>query len=185
MNRAVTGILILLLTTSLVPPISTANEPPLADAGLDQNVERGATVLLNGDGAYDPDGQIKRYEWSITTPDGRTITPGCTTCSRTQFRPTSVGTYTVSLTVIDDSGASRHDSLYVTVSPGAKPAVSVSGPKQPRVGQEGVYSAAIDAGAASLGRIVWSLDGKTIATHSVSGAHSSASFVRMISRMLM
>ncbi|WP_049970957.1 PKD domain-containing protein [Haladaptatus cibarius] len=173
MNRAVSGVLILLLTTSLVPPTTTANESPLADAGLDQSVTRGATVLLNAQGSYDPDGEIERYEWSITMPDGTTRTPDCETCPRTRFRPNSVGTYTVSLTATDEDGASSRDTLYVSVSPGEKPEVSVSGPQQPRVGEQSVYSADIQTGAAPLHRIVWSVDGETVETQSLSNIDSS------------
>jgi hypothetical protein len=42
-----------------------ANEPPLADAGLDQTVDRGATVLLDGTGSRDPDGEIVSYQWTV------------------------------------------------------------------------------------------------------------------------
>ncbi|WP_227355008.1 PKD domain-containing protein [Haladaptatus salinisoli] len=172
------ALVLLLLTTSLIPAITAANEPPLADAGLDQNVTRGATVLLDATGSHDPDGNVDRYEWSITGPDGRPLTPDCTTCPRTQFRPPTVGTYTVSLTVTDEFGATARDTLYVTVTPGEKPTVSVSGPRRPRVGEQVIYSATIDAGAASLDRVVWSLDGKKVATRSISGADSVDTFER-------
>ncbi|WP_266076814.1 PKD domain-containing protein [Haladaptatus caseinilyticus] len=179
MTRAATGILILLLLTpSFVPSLTAANEPPLVDAGLDQEVARGATVLLNANESYDPNGEIEHFEWSITTPDGQTIAPDCPTCPRTQFRPTSVGTYTVSVTVTDEDGASSHDSLFVSVSPGVEPSVSVSGSKQPRVSEQRVYSATIEAGAAPLDRIVWNIDGSRIATHPVSGGHASDTITR-------
>src|SRR6056297_159200 len=96
-----------------------SNEAPLADAGLDQDVRRGATVLLDATGSRDPDGRIERYEWSIQTPSGDAITPDCDDCARTRFTPTETGRYRVTITVTDDDGATRSDTLYVDVSPGA------------------------------------------------------------------
>ncbi|MGA9403367.1 PKD domain-containing protein, partial [Haladaptatus sp.] len=105
MYRVVSSIsVLLLLTTVFFPTIAAANEPPLADAGLDQHVARGSTVLLDASGSHDPDGRIERYEWSIRTPDGRTITPNCRTCPQTRFHPNEVGRYAVSLTVTDEDG---------------------------------------------------------------------------------
>jgi parallel beta-helix repeat protein len=42
----------------------TDNQPPVADAGPDQNVTYGDLVILDGSGSYDPDGKIKLYQWS-------------------------------------------------------------------------------------------------------------------------
>ncbi|MFH5798522.1 PKD domain-containing protein [Haladaptatus sp. CMAA 1911] len=179
MNRVVSSTLVLLLlATSVLPPVTTANEPPLADAGLDQHVSRGSTVLLDATGSHDPDGTIERYDWSIETRGGRTITPNCPNCSRTRFRPNAVGTYIVSVTVTDEDGAKSQDTLYVTVSPGANPEVDVSGPETPRVGEQAVYSATVDAGSAPLDHIVWSLDGTTIATDSLSEANDVDTITR-------
>ncbi|EFW92925.1 hypothetical protein ZOD2009_08644 [Haladaptatus paucihalophilus DX253] len=171
MNRVVSStIVLLLLTTTFLPSVTTANEPPLADAGLDQHVARGSTVLLDATGSHDPDGYVEGYEWTIETPGNRTIEPNCPSCPQTRFRPNTVGTYTVSVTVTDEDGTKSRDSLYITVSPGESPTVDVSGSRTPFVGQQTVYSATIDAGSASLDHIVWSLDGTAIATDSLSGA---------------
>jgi hypothetical protein len=179
MNRVVSSTLVLLLlTTTVLPSVTTANEPPLADAGLDQHVARGSTVLLDATGSHDPDGNIERYDWSIETPDGRTISPNCPRCPQTRFRPNAIGTYTVSVTVTDEDGAKSRDVLYITVSPGADPNVDVSGPGTPRVGEQAIYSATVDAGSAPLDHIVWSLDGTTIATDSLSGANDVDTITR-------
>jgi predicted secreted Zn-dependent protease len=44
----------------------TANQKPIADAGPDQVVMTGNTVILNADGSYDPDGDSITYSWSQT-----------------------------------------------------------------------------------------------------------------------
>ena len=182
MHRVVSSIsVLLLLTTVFFPTIAAANEPPLADAGLDQHVARGSTALLDASGSHDPDGRIERYEWSIRTPDGRTITPNCRTCPQTRFHPNEVGQYAVSLSVTDEDGTSSHDTLYVTVSPGDGPSVDVSGPQNPHVGEQSVYSVTVDAGAAPLDHVVWSLDGRTVATDSLSGGNDAETLTRTFS----
>ena len=146
----------------------SGNEPPLADAGLDQEVTKGATVLLDGTGSRDPDGQLDQYRWMIRTPGNATITPACVDCPRTEFTPTEIGRYAVTLTVTDDEGATSSDTLYVDVSPGSSPKVSVSGPQQPREGDTGTYTATFESGAAELSHVVWSVDGTEFANHSLS-----------------
>ena len=159
-------------------PLATAdsgadNEPPLADAGLDQEVTKGATVLLDATGSRDPDGHIRRYQWSIRTPSNATTTPDCRDCNRTSFEPSEVGEYRVTLTVTDDDGAARSDTLYVEVSPGREPAVSLSGPERPTVGATATYTAALDAGTAALDYAVWTVDGAEIANQSLSADQRS------------
>lgn len=47
------------------------NQPPVADAGPDYEVNEGDVVELNGTGSYDPDGAIVSYEWDFG--DGTSI----------------------------------------------------------------------------------------------------------------
>ena len=42
------------------------NRAPVADAGLDQNVDVGATVALNGGGSSDADNDILSFGWTLT-----------------------------------------------------------------------------------------------------------------------
>lgn len=102
-------------------------QPPLADAGLDQRVDQGDLVIVDGMGSSDPDGSIDAYEWRIETPAGGQISPACPNCAWTRFRATHVGTYTVTLTVTDDDGLRRSDRLYVTVRPVAGVPAGTSG----------------------------------------------------------
>ncbi|UPV73487.1 PKD domain-containing protein [Halorussus limi] len=152
---------------------ATPNEAPLADAGLDQDVTRGATVLLDATGSRDSDGRIERYEWSIRTPNGDTVAPDCADCARTRFTPTETGRYQVTITVTDDDGATRSDTLYVDVSPGSGPGVSVSGPTRPTEGSTATYTANLTVGAAALDYVVWKVDGTRIANHSLSAEQTT------------
>ncbi|WP_348609507.1 PKD domain-containing protein [Halobaculum rarum] len=109
-----------LLVVAAVPASVAAhevaeNDPPLADAGLDQHVERGTVVWLDGGGSLDPDGELVAHEWSIRTPDGREIEPNDPTAVSTTFTASTVGRYEVTLTVTDDHGVHRSDTLYVDV----------------------------------------------------------------------
>ena len=47
--------------------VSTANEPPVADAGPDQVVSAGATVQLDGSASVDPEGVPLQFSWSLTS----------------------------------------------------------------------------------------------------------------------
>lgn len=92
------------------------NDPPLVDAGLDQAVDQGTVVWLDGGGSVDPDGELTDYEWSIRTPDGTTMIPADPDVKSTTFTASEVGRYVVTLVATDDHGATRSDSLYVDVS---------------------------------------------------------------------
>lgn len=119
--RALPLVFVLLLITASVPASTAAGadsadtEPPLAEAGLDQSVVPGTTVYLDGGGSLDPDGEIASYRWSIETPRGATNTPKEPNAAMTRFVPDQPGRYLVELTVTDDAGNSRSDTLYVDV----------------------------------------------------------------------
>ncbi|WP_128477876.1 PKD domain-containing protein [Halorussus pelagicus] len=154
--------------TLAVNDATSANEAPLADAGLDQDVRKSATVLLDATGSRDPDGRIERYDWSIRTPAGDTVAPDCADCARTRFSPTETGRYRVTITVTDDDGATSSDTLYADVSPGEGPAVSVTGATRPTEGSEATYTATLSKGTAVLDHIVWRVNGTRIANSSLS-----------------
>jgi hypothetical protein len=158
---------LVLLAAATTPGIATSNEPPLADAGLDQTTTRGSTVYLDGGGSRDPDGVVSSYEWTVTTPAGTATTLDCGNCERSQFQATSVGTYEVTLQVTDDDGATATDTLYVTVEPGAPPDASLAGPSRLTTGARGEFTADITAGAAPLERAIWYVDGEQRFTSSL------------------
>jgi hypothetical protein len=97
------------------------NQSPLADAGLDQSATVGSTVYLDGGGSLDPDGEIVAYRWEIERPDGSTTTPANASDPTTWFSPTVTGKYAITLSVTDDDGATRQDTVYVTVDPAPSP----------------------------------------------------------------
>lgn len=123
----------LFVLTAGIPSIGSAvdNEAPLADAGLDQSVSEGSIVYLDGGGALDPDGSIVEYSWSIQTPRGSSMEPTNPHAELTRFVANSAGRYSVTLTVTDDDGSTKSDTLYVDVTD-SSPVAPPSGPSSPQ-----------------------------------------------------
>src|SRR3954471_9411821 len=94
--------------------------PLRADAGVDQTVEQGAKVTLDGGGSA---GDIDSMSWSA--PAGVTLTGG-TTATPTFTAPTSAGKLTFTLTVTGN-GQTQTDSVDVTVK-ASNPTLAVIAP---------------------------------------------------------
>jgi parallel beta-helix repeat protein len=90
------------------------NQPPVADAGLDQTVFSGDSVQFDGSNSNDSDGTIVSYRWSFG--DGMTA-EGKTVSHRFRGAQNEPKTYTVTLTVEDNNGATATDTASVTVNP--------------------------------------------------------------------
>ena len=91
-----------------------ANQPPLADAGLDQSVSPGSLVVLHGERSSDPEGGPLRYRWQqaegapVSLTSGNTATPSFTAPS-----PVADEILGFTLTVTDDEGAVESDTVRV------------------------------------------------------------------------
>ena len=92
--------------------VNPVNEPPMADAGLDQFVVGGTEVTLNG---MDSEGAIASYAWSQVEGDGVTIT-NTDTAIATFTAPDVTDPLTFRLTVTDDEGATASDDVTVSVA---------------------------------------------------------------------
>tara|TARA_Y100001970_G_scaffold57982_1_gene73491 strand:+ start:177 stop:4259 length:4083 start_codon:yes stop_codon:yes gene_type:complete len=80
-----------------------AQNAPISDAGLDQIVQTGQEVTLDGSSSYDPDGGlISTYQWS--TSDANVTLNGEGTASPTFNAPNSLDTLTFNLSVTDSEG---------------------------------------------------------------------------------
>lgn len=89
--------------STLPNQLPTARIAPLTGASV------GQTVSFDGSASSDPDGQISSYSWSISG------VPGTLSGARPSFTFTAAGTYTVSLTVTDNSGGQNTSSISVVV----------------------------------------------------------------------
>ncbi|MGA1844431.1 MAG: PKD domain-containing protein [bacterium] len=100
-----------------VADITPVNEPPVANAGIDQRVCEKDTVTLDAGGSYDPDGDIVTYLWVQTggTPvlnfDGTTM--------QVTFTAPNCGPipeiFSFILTVTDDEGLQSSDACAIEV----------------------------------------------------------------------
>lgn len=84
------------------------NKPPAVDAGPDRTVIAGEEVTLDGSNSSDGDGTLVSHSWSLgdgTSATGKIV----------KHTYAAAGSYTVSLSVTDDDGASASDSAVITV----------------------------------------------------------------------
>jgi murein DD-endopeptidase MepM/ murein hydrolase activator NlpD len=85
------------------------NNPPIANAGIDQTVTQGTAVTLSASNSTDNDGTIMSYEWK----EGNTILGTNETLVKSDF---SVGTHTITLTIKDDDNVTASDIVIITVN---------------------------------------------------------------------
>jgi subtilisin len=146
-----------------------ANQAPVADAGDDQTVHDAGndgveSVTLDGSASTDADGTIVSYQW---TEDGSVIASGAT--------PTisvSTGVHTILLTVTDNDGATKSQTVVITVTSN-QPPVARAGSDQTAGDPDGngVATVSLDGSASSdddgsIVSYVWSENGTTLATGS-------------------
>ncbi|MCH7967527.1 MAG: hypothetical protein IIB02_08980, partial [Thaumarchaeota archaeon] len=96
-----------------VPSGGSGNNAPIANAGSDTPLTHPNTLLLDGSGSSDPDGDTLTYSWVIQSGLGslsneNTVAPTYTTAGAT--------TAIIVLTVTDDTGKSSTDTVTITVT---------------------------------------------------------------------
>jgi hypothetical protein len=91
---------------------------PVADAGADQTVLQGTTVVLNGTGSTDPDGGISAFKWEQT--DGPPVNLLNANTAMPYFKApagnTAPETLTFGLEVTDNGGLQSSDEVSITVN---------------------------------------------------------------------
>ncbi|MBI1318311.1 MAG: DUF5011 domain-containing protein [Candidatus Hydrogenedens sp.] len=107
--------------------ITVVNQIPVADAGPDQNIEASAppkgevavdTIVLDGTGSYDLDGDPLTYAWQFVSVPGGGTPPALTqgTTSGPSFQPGALGVYELQLVVNDGFDDSAPDNVVITYS---------------------------------------------------------------------
>jgi len=98
--------------------VTWQNEPPQANAGLDQTVNEGIVVTLDGTRSIDIDGSIVSYSWKQTSGMGVTLSDP--TSIQPNFKAPDVGregaALTFDLTVTDTGGLYHSDSCIVNIT---------------------------------------------------------------------
>jgi hypothetical protein len=100
------------ITTGSAP----SNNPPVANAGINQTVPIGNNVILNGSASSDPDGNSLTYDWSFKqVPLGSTVVLSSVTAVNPSFTPDKSGIYVVQLVVNDGTINSDPSETQITV----------------------------------------------------------------------
>jgi hypothetical protein len=103
------------------------NQPPVANAGPDQNVNQGTSVTLDGTGSMDPDGGTLAFSWLQT--GGTPVTLDNPNSAQPRFPANTGGagsSLVFRLTVTDPGGLSGLDQCSVAVE-GAASGMDLSG----------------------------------------------------------
>jgi PKD repeat protein len=97
------------LSNSPPPPPPPGNTPPVAKPGGPYNATTAQAIQFNGSGSSDADGTITAYQWNFgDSTTGTGVTP--------THAYSSPGTYTVTLTVTDNKGATNSASTTATIT---------------------------------------------------------------------
>ena len=101
--------------------LTSANNPPIARAGVDQTVTEGATITLDATTSSDADdGDSLTYQWTQESPGTSIITLSDSTATQPTFTAPEVDTTTVftfMLTITDDHGSVASDNVIIKIHP--------------------------------------------------------------------
>lgn len=102
-------------TQANITPQQT-NNPPVANAGPDQNVISGTLVALDGTGSSDLDGDTLTFQWEESAGNPAIGLLSNPNSASPTFTPSIAGSYSFTLTVNDGQGGSDLDSVLITVN---------------------------------------------------------------------
>jgi probable HAF family extracellular repeat protein len=103
------------VSRAFVMDLGSGNNPPVAAAGSDQNLECPTLATLDASASTDPDGDFLTYEWSANG-----VVLGTDVVLTVSF---PVGTHTVTLKVSDPGGLSSEDTVSVVVVDTTAPSI--------------------------------------------------------------
>ncbi|OPY70949.1 MAG: PKD domain protein [Syntrophorhabdaceae bacterium PtaU1.Bin034] len=117
----------------------SVGSPPVANAGADQSVLVGETVVLDGSGCFSPDAATPlAYEWTLQRPEGSSASMVNLTTARPNFIADIAGSYTATVVVTDKDGfRSQHDDVVITATQPTTGGSTESGGTDPSSGGGG------------------------------------------------
>ena len=129
------------------------NTPPSADAGTDQSVDEQTTIVLDGSGSRDVDGDSLTYSWTQTA--GTSVVLSDANSAQASFSAPNVGIGSdISLTFelrVSDGSVSDRDAIVVTVNGVSKSDPVVSAGSDRTVGETSSVSLNGTASDSDLG----------------------------------
>ena len=107
---------------------TSQNRPPVAVAAANAvSVPTGTTVLLDGSGSSDPDGDTLTYQWSLQVPAGSSAVLSAFNQVNSSFVADQAGSYVVTLVVRDAALESGPSGISVTATaPNRAPTAAAS-----------------------------------------------------------
>jgi hypothetical protein len=96
----------------------TDSTPPSADAGQDRTIPQGTTIVLDGSNSWD-NYLIANYSWSFFD-----VVPVMLYGDQPLYTFNNIGNYEITLTVVDSTGNSDMDTVWVNATDAEKPEVS-------------------------------------------------------------
>ena len=139
--------------------LSLPNVSPTADAGIDRTTQVNQSITITGSGT-DSDGTIASYEWRL----GATV---LATTASFSYTPTVVGTDTLSLTVIDNDGAtSTADTMnvVVTATPNLPPTANAGINRTTQVNQSTTITGSGTDSDGTIASFEWRIGATVLAT---------------------
>ncbi len=144
-----------------VPTVSVSPGSATLDVGQSQPF---SATPSGGSGSY------TGYQWYVNG-----VVQGGQTASTFNFTPVSSGSYSITVTVTDSSGATSAQSSVATVTVAASPTVSIApvGPLTMDVGQVQTFTAIASGGSGTI-NYQWYLDGSAVGSNSASYSYTAS-----------
>ena len=148
--------------TVVVTITETPNIVPIANAGVDQVVEKNILVTLDGGTSSDSDGSIASYRWI----EGTLL---LSSSSLFTISSLSLGEHTIQLEVTDDAGAVASDTVTITINdvPNIAPQANAGVDQTVNEEESVTFTSTSTDSDGSIGSLIWE-DGSIILSTSSS-----------------